>query len=412
MMGTMNTKRAIALSAMTTMILAGCGSDEAALTPDDPDGLLAPPAAGLGVQYKMKQSIEAGQDIEYCLFTRAPAEGLLINSQDVRYTQGSHHVLLMTTSYEEIPEDAPEGIFECDGFGDWDVISLVGGAQSQKSAFMENIPADVAVEVPPNAVLIMNTHYLNTAPDALEAEARINLYTIPESEVNERAGVLFWYNFVATVEPQGTGSANAMCPLQKDITVLDMQSHMHARGTNFEANLLDGKRGEKVETLYENTEWEEVPVKFFEPAKSLGADQWIEWKCEYENPEDRFVAQGVKATDEMCVLFGTYYPYDENVEFCSTEGGIDNWMLQSEISGTGSETCDATLSCIIAADDLFDPDYQKCLTDSCSGAAQQVTDIVKCHATDGWDAACDGDLACLLNACNTEIVACQEALCE
>lgn len=404
---------ALVASAFILLATTGCGSDEAAVTPDPPDdGLLAPPAAGEGVQYKMVQKIEAGQDIEYCMFTRAPDEGIFVNSQKVQYTEGSHHVLLMTTPYDEIPAEAPEGIFECDGFGDYDVISLVGGAQSQNSAFMENIPADVAFEIPPGAVLIMNTHYLNTAPEALEAEARINLYSIPESEVSERAGVLFWYNFVIAVEPQGTGYANAQCPVQNDITMLDIQSHMHARGTHFEAHLLDEKRGESVEMLYENEEWEEVPVKFFEPGKELSAGQWIEWTCNYENPEDRPVTQGAKATDEMCVLFGTYYPYDENVEFCSTEGGIENWMLQSELKMEGTETCSTTLDCIIEDGDLFSPDYQRCILNACPAAAQEVTDVVKCHATDGWDAGCDGDLVCLLNACNTEISACTAAACE
>src|SRR5262249_25654767 len=67
------------------------------------DDLLAPPPAGEGVQFKMVSHIEAGQEIERCQLFTAPADGLFVHKDEVRFTAGSHHVLLYKTPYTSIP---------------------------------------------------------------------------------------------------------------------------------------------------------------------------------------------------------------------------------------------------------------------------------------------------------------------
>ena len=409
-------KLASLFAASCLVVLTGCSSSDPADPTDNPptDDLLAPPADGEGVQFSMIQTIQPGEDIEYCKLVQAPAEGLWIKRQEVRYTPGSHHVLLVGTSYPEtLPAEVDPAQRECDGFGEYAVTGLVAGAQSQKSAIMDaDLPEGVAVRVEPGQWLVLNTHYLNTAAEPLKAEARINLYSTDESAVTDRAGVLFWYNSVISIGPMSSASANMHCPVTQDITVLDMQSHMHKRGVNYKAQQIDGVYGAPMRELYTNIEWEEVPVgKFDDGELTFTEGDWIEWECDYDNPEDRWVTQGGKTTDEMCMLLATFYPYDENMEFCSPEGGVDNFMLSSFVHGYGEATCGETLQCIIDADGLLNAPYQKCIVDSCEAAGQEVSEVVKCHVTDGNGAACQGDLACLLNACSAEIEACNTVTC-
>src|SRR5512139_575383 len=88
---------------LTTLTLAGCNPETTDTTPDPDDGLLAPPEPGKGIQLEMLAEIEAGTESEKCLFVKAPAEDLLVQRDEVRFTPGSHHFLLYETSYTEIP---------------------------------------------------------------------------------------------------------------------------------------------------------------------------------------------------------------------------------------------------------------------------------------------------------------------
>ena len=74
------------------------------------------------------------------MFYRVPAEGLYVNREEIRYTPGSHHVLVFKTPYTEVPTTTlrgetvdTRGVFDCGENGataDWDVVGVAGGAQS------------------------------------------------------------------------------------------------------------------------------------------------------------------------------------------------------------------------------------------------------------------------------------------
>ena len=53
----------------------------------------------------MVSQVAPGLEIERCNFFRVPvdSEGWYVEREAVRYTQGSHHVLLFSTDYTEIP---------------------------------------------------------------------------------------------------------------------------------------------------------------------------------------------------------------------------------------------------------------------------------------------------------------------
>ena len=153
---------------------------------------LGPPPAGQGLQYKMISDLQAGQEIERCQFVVAPPEGLNVNHDEVRYTPGSHHVLLYLTPYPTVPtvdirgqSHDTSGVFDCalGATAGWSVSGVIAGAQSFGGGSMVSLPPEVAVKVPGGAVMLMNTHYLNANPKQISAEARINVFTIPTAQV-------------------------------------------------------------------------------------------------------------------------------------------------------------------------------------------------------------------------------------
>ena len=419
--------RARSLTTVVTLLLSGCSSDTDSTpqpAPDDTqtgDSLLEPPPAGAGVQYRMVSTIEPGQEIERCLLVVAPPEGLHVRHEQVRFSPGSHHVLLYRTPYREIPTEDLNGvpmdgtkIHDCTQGASalWELNGVVAGSQSfDGDSLVGELPEGVAMTIEPGTVLVMNTHYLNASSDPVEAEARINLHTIAKEEVEIEAGVLFFYNPFIHVPANSTATARMRCPVSQDISIVALQSHMHRRGVDFVAALTD-QSGARLQEIYTNTNWEGVPVKRFEPALEIAAGQALDYRCTYENAEAQTVIQGLTTKDEMCMLIGPYYPRDPYLETCTdnSDSPIATWI------GDGSTRCGDTLGCVASASS--DEAFFGCVVESCPAASEQVSAMLRCQASDGRGACAEvcsgaGDCtACLLEACAPEITACQSATCE
>lgn len=349
-----------------TMTMSAC-ADEG---PQDSD-LLPPPAEGY--QYRMELSLPAGVEAEFCQFVLAPAEGMYINRDEVRYTAGSHHFLLYETAYTEIPTAKDDGtpvdtsgVFDCsDGATNgWSVTRLVGGSQNAAGDSMVDLPPGVAIPVTPGRVLLMNAHYINTTDQPLDTEVRINLHTLAESEVEEYGDILFLYNPFIKVTAGGSASARMRCPVHHDITIMNVQSHMHARGVDYAASVDGG------EPFYTNDLWADVPAKSFADQGGLvvPAGAMLDYECFYQNPEARDVYQGPRSTDEMCMLIGSYYPANPAIANCRDETGA---LFASEWVGSGTATCAESLACIQSA--VGNPDIIQALTPCMVDAAPEVS---------------------------------------
>jgi hypothetical protein len=390
-------------SALLALAAASAGCDSASDTEPVPgDELLAPPAVGQGHQYSMTTVIDPGVEAEYCKFVRAPAEGMYIHSDQVRFTAGSHHFLLYQTPYEAIPEAKEDGtpvdtsgVFDCsDGpSADWLITKLIGGSQNGTGDAVLGFPPGVAMKVPPNAVLLMNAHYINASDQAIEPKVRINLYTAPEDEVTTEGDILFLYNPLIHVPANGSARARWRCPVNSDITLVNVQSHMHQRGVGF-AGMIAGK-----DPFYTNDRWEDVPAKIFEGGLNVSAGSHLDYYCDYQNHEARDVYQGPRSTDEMCMLIGSFYPADQTTANCLTPEG----ELAGEWVGNGSATCAETLACLQASA-------------AAAGAEQRLPAITDCMLASAPEVASEASalLRCVvastnpLSDCAAQLTACQD----
>ncbi len=328
--------------------LAGCS------TTDDPTTPEPEPA---GVSFTMTTRLQPGTEAEHCRFVTAPDEAIWVNRDRVAYTEGSHHFLLYETPYEAIPThkndgkpieylDEEQGVFDCsEGVNfSFSVNNLVGGSQNADGASLIDFPEGVGIPVHAGAVLLMNAHYINPTGQVLEPKVDITLETLEEDDVVAEGGMLFWYNLFIAAPGMSESHATARCPIPDDIRITNAQSHMHARGVDYEAQVL---RGGQQTLLYETTAWENVPVEAYDPAFEVAGGSTIEWTCRYENPEARDVFQGPRSSDEMCMLIASYYPAQPEVSVCSyfsDKPQASNFM-GAEWVGQGDATCAASLAC-------------------------------------------------------------------
>ena len=324
---------------------------------DEPDAapalepLLDPPARG--EQFTMTTELPPQSESERCQFV-VNENDLILNHDEMRFTTGSHHVLLFTTSYDEVPtEDLrgnavdTSGVFDCtDGVqGFWKASGLIAASQSAQGDSAISLPEGVGIRIPAGAVLLINAHYINVTDRTLEPRVYINLHGIPEDELKEEGGLLFWYNPFLKVPASGESEMIASCPISEDIHVTNLQSHMHRRGVGYRATVVsaDGGRDE----IYTSDTWEDVPVEKFEPNVDVATGSRIEWRCAYQNSEERDVYQGPRSTDEMCMLIGSYYPRNDEIGFCAQRGSAflgANWSI-----GKGTATCADSFNCVVDA---------------------------------------------------------------
>jgi hypothetical protein len=373
---------------MGPLAAVGCGGDGT-------NTVLAPPPAGQGVQIKMTSMLEAGLETERCMFYRVPADGLAVNRQEIVYTPGSHHVLVFKTPYTDVPTTTiggktidTSGVFDCGengATGDWEIAGVAGGAQAAHGTpGVAGLPSDTAFKLEGNSLLLINAHYLNASDKALNAEIYINLNTIPVAQATREAGILFFYNPFISVPAGAASEAREVCAVNKDITLVNAQSHMHRRGVGYVANLLDAT-GSQMQEIYTTTEWEDVSARQMTPPLELSAGQLIDFRCDYMNNEDHRISQGRTTRDEMCMFLGLYYPKDVKTELC---GMTDDWSgryLAANWIGSGSNAGAATAGCLQAATGATAAagDFDACVVNACPAISAETSTAARCLASRG-----------------------------
>lgn len=392
----------LAFAALACSGAAGCGASEsgaerASAAQSTSAELLAPPPEGKGTQFKLVTTLEAGVEAEHCRFVVGPPEGMLVQRDEVRYTAGSHHALVYDTPYDSVPTVTrngetldTSGVFDCsDGATEnWEVTKVIAGSQSGLGESTLGFPDGVAVRVRPNAVMLINAHYVNTRNERIDPEVRVNLYTIEESELEQEGDVLFLYNPLIEVRPGESARARMRCPVHEDITLVNVQSHMHRRGVGFAAMLAEH------EPFYAHDRWEGVPIERFDGGMPIRAGAQLDYYCDYENSGSHAILQGPRSTDEMCMLIGAYYPGNLATSNCMSSDGLHGaatWV------GNGHASCAATFDCIREGSNQEGLGaVTRCMLQADPDVAAEASDLVNCMA-ETTDALAD---------CSAELEAC------
>jgi hypothetical protein len=363
------------------LFASACGGDS---TPDSPDA--APPEPRLHLE--MTTTIAPGDEVEHCKFVTVPDSW--ITRDDVTFAPGSHHVLVFQTPYTAIPTEKEDGtpvdtsgVFDCsDGATNgWRVSKVIGGSQNANGESVLAFPPGIGVHV--GGVLMLNVHYINATDQPLTPNVLIDLFTIPEAEVTEEGDILFIYNPLISVGPDATSRASWSCPVYRDITISNAQSHMHARGVGYEA------RVDAAAPFYVNDRWEAVPVQHYDNLV-VPEGARLNYHCDYQNTEDHAVYQGPRSTDEMCMLIGSYYPADPRTANCLDPTGNlpgGDWI------GNGTATCAQTMGCVqdTAPNDLAA--VTDCMLAADPAVAHATSELLRCFMRATSPADCEAEIA-------------------
>ena len=393
--------RLLALAITTPLFLAACG-DDATSTPDADAPLLEPPPAGEGQQLTMDVTITAGDETEQCQYIVVDSALEIARFEHV-YTSGSHHLLLYQTNLT--PADVTTEMFDCTGaqLTELGVAGIAYGAQVPTGDLV--YPDGIALEVPTDSVLLIQTHYLNASTTDLDAEVRLNVWYTSEPAAGE-AGTLFFYDWAIVVPQDAPASARMRCQVPQDVDLIFGTSHMHRRGVGYRA-FVEKPGATEPEMLFETDLWEGVEPDRYSPVRRIPAGSVIDFECNYQGDPDRTIIEGPSAADnEMCMFIASYYPrLDPMTELCAAPGSGPVF--------DGTTTCAETVGCVRSATNEIAA--EQCIVDTCAGSNRPAADLMTCMFYSCGDVCADlgSDCdSCVLDSCAEQFTACQSATCE
>ena len=279
--------------------------------PDENFEPLPLPANG----YQMHlEKFEAQADGEREIYQFQPVgntEEVYVNRFEVRMRKGSHHFILY---------DFPEGgrtpipgqirdIYRANGTPDFLTLHgvedqiFVFGTQFREADY--SLPEGVAIKVPANKYYDMNSHYVNYTENAVDAEVFVNLHTVDESEVEHVAEQLFLSKQNFQLPPNRRSTITSNWTFDERRHVFMLTSHAHAKMEEFRIYIKGGARD--GELVYFTNDWEHpILLKYDEPI-TLERGEGLRGEAIYYNDTDETLRFGPRSTDEMNIIFGSYY---------------------------------------------------------------------------------------------------------
>jgi hypothetical protein len=273
---------------------------------------LEPPEKGFQIHSKGGW-IPSGVDVEYCEVVTLPGtmeDTYYVDRLEVAMHPWSHHVIVSAAEAgTEADAAMEEGMsVKCvtgeSAYGDG-LVDVIG-AQAPYNQL--DLPDGVGRIYHGGQKVVVDYHYFNPTPDPIPARHAINFHTVDEEDVEHVAQTWGFYNFMILAMPGQQASYAAECTFKEDVMLYSLTRHTHRWGTDFH---IWHKGGEKDgEHLWTSNDWElEVDYVFDEPVL-IPKGEGFTFQCEFDNTSDHILKFGVKATDEMCILFGVAWSPD------------------------------------------------------------------------------------------------------
>jgi len=283
--------------------------------------------------------LEPGGEDEFCLYVNTTnATERFFNSYHGRMRPNSHHLIVTMPPRHEETQTSP---WKCGPqvldrwlFGSQDPQIDVGAGADPRMPEPGDPDYGLAHDVPANQTLLIDFHNLNTGDEVELREAWASMHYTPADEVLLRADLIAFYNVGLNIPPMARATTSRMrCEApsdaggqQQEAYVNVLTGHAHQRMKRF--SVWHEKASGASELVYETFDWLEpgnalyrdgvdnpvlpVPAGQSWGAKSgylrVGPGEALSFECEFQNDLAETVRMGETSKDEMCNVFGNYFP--------------------------------------------------------------------------------------------------------
>jgi hypothetical protein len=275
------------------------------------------------ITFGMETSVAPGAEEQLCKVVQMPLDRgeIAVPSAESHFTVGSHHFLAYRTSLTSMPDGGGDMV-DC---LDSNPVFITGSYfESQQPDMIHALPDGIAHVFKPGEIVLLQTHYLNTTSDQIDAKIRFTLHTMDPAKVVHEAGSILFSNFRLKIPPRSQVTQTQTCPVSNiaDMHLLQLWSHMHSRAVHFVATTDDPELSGAP--IYESHTWSEPQPRSFDQAapSTVHIGSHITFSCDYDNDTDSTFTYGPSAAkNEMCILHGMYWPrVDTLTEFCFGAG--------------------------------------------------------------------------------------------
>ncbi len=240
-----------------------------------------------------------------------------VNRVQIEMMQGSHHFIgyLLDSTAPTLVKRLlfiPNKIRDLhlpDGSDDPLVLTTMAfhdfftGTQTPRLDY--EFPKGVALKLPAQTGLDLNTHYVNRTDKPSTGEVYMNLHTIEKSDVKHEAKIINFNNTDIDLPPNRITTVTADFRASEKMNVFQLFSHSHEKTIEFRVEIAGGKRD--GELIYISYDWEHPPVMKFDPPLVINRGEIVRLKTSYNNWTDETINFGLRSVDEMMILFGAYY---------------------------------------------------------------------------------------------------------
>jgi hypothetical protein len=218
-------------------------------------------------------------------------------------TPFSHHLIVSmapegSRSLDDAAIGSPEPCLGAHLYGQ-DLVTL---AASAKPYSEQVLPDGIGSVLRGGQRLVFDYHALNTSEEPVLVAHKLNLHFI--ERIDKPARIFGFYNQYIAIPAHTSRSFEDECLLKDDVLVWSLGRHTHRYGTRFRVWWAGGEHD--GELLWTSDDWELDIDLPFDPPVTMAAGTGFRWECSFDNPTDQTLIFGSRASDEMCILFGSF----------------------------------------------------------------------------------------------------------
>lgn len=297
--------------AQTADTAAGQATDATATSTTDAAVDVPAPATSTTLKLHIGDwTMKPKQEVTRCVIKRLDnADPVFVHALHSKAVKGSHH-LIVYRSDDTVEKPEP---FDCDPFAETLSGNNIPLMISQVYDETLTLPTGVAFEFKAKQMIRLEMHFLNYYKDDITAAADVTFETLPATEVKDKADMFFFGTGSFTL-PAGkvTTTPWNWLPMWDGAHLFALTGHEHALGTNVEIALQSTGTDAPPQAIYPPVgkpfDWSEPPMAKFDPPIAFDKSGGLSYRCTWNNTTDKTVTFGESATQEMCFLWGYYYP--------------------------------------------------------------------------------------------------------
>jgi len=279
--------------AFVSLVLVGCSGSTMLIDPGPP------PSNGMQIVLDKVTNLQPGSDNEICTWTSTITDhDLNVKAvQGIQSASGHHIVVYRTKTFQ------PAGTTRKCTDEDMTTVRFVAGAGGEGRPDFNMAPGDLAFTIPAGEQIVINHHYINASPKAMDAQTAVNiLYSDPAAHVIP-SGALALVDTNLHLPP-GMPTQDISCTMQNDFKLWYSIPHMHAYGLEITVDHMPAD-GSAMNRLFD-TQWTpeytfHPPELHNDPATPLMIHKGDQMKvhCIWNNNTPNDLTFGI----EMCVFF-------------------------------------------------------------------------------------------------------------